>query len=61
MADVTKSLKFLEAKESLPEELRPIYERMVEEYAFHALKLYGRGWVAYQVIARLVEEGWRPT
>jgi hypothetical protein len=32
---------------------------MVEEYKFHALKRYGRAWVAYDVIADLVRAGWR--
>ena len=56
-----KSPKFLQARESLPEDLRPIYDRMVEDYSFYALKHYGREWVAYMVIAELVENGWRPT
>ncbi len=34
---------------------------MVEDYSFYALKHYGREWVAYMVIAELVENGWRPT
>jgi len=54
-----KGPKFLEALSSLPEELQPIYKAMVEEYKFHALKRYGRAWVAYDVIADLVRAGWR--
>lgn len=30
---------------------------MVDEYAYHALRLYGRNWVAYDVIAELVLSG----
>ncbi|HKQ56395.1 MAG TPA: hypothetical protein VJY35_00890 [Candidatus Eisenbacteria bacterium] len=55
------SPKYLEALESLPEELRPIYHRLVEEYAFHTDVSYGRGYVAYRVLAALVRDGWRPT
>lgn len=54
------SPKYVEALESLPEELRPIYDRLVEEYAFHTEVSYGRGYVAYRVLADLVREGWRP-
>jgi hypothetical protein len=59
MDAVKKSPKFLEARNTLPEELRPVYDQMVEEYSFFALKHYGRGWVAYMVIAELVKSGWR--
>ena len=55
-----KSKKYLKAKEKLPEGLRDIYTQMVDEYAFHALQLYGRNWVAYDVIAELVLAGWQP-
>ncbi len=54
------SPKFIEARNSLPENLRPVYDQMVEQYAFHALVLYGRDWVAYKIIAALVRDGWRP-
>ena len=57
---VNQSPKYLEARESLPANLRPIYDRLVEEYAFHTEVSYGRGYVAYKVLAALVREGWRP-
>ena len=56
---LAKGPKYLEALSSLPEELRPVYKDMVEEYKFHALTRYGRAWVAYDVIADLVRSGWR--
>jgi hypothetical protein len=59
-ASQNQTPKFLEARNSLPEELRSVYDRMIAEYRFQALKLYGRDWVAYKVIAELVREGWRP-
>lgn len=55
-----ESGKYLKAKEKLPKELQDIYTQMVDEYAYHALQLYGRNWVAYDVIAELVLAGWRP-
>ena len=51
----------MQARDSVPEEMRPVYDQMVEEYGFYALKHYGRQWVAYIVIAELVKHGWRPT
>jgi hypothetical protein len=60
MENTRGSPKFLEARESLPEDLRETYDRLVEEYSFYALKNYGRKWVAYKVIAELVRDGWRP-
>jgi hypothetical protein len=54
------SEKYVRARESLPDELRPIYDQLVEEYAFHTETRMGRGYVAYQVLAALVRDGWRP-
>jgi hypothetical protein len=54
------SLKYLQARESLPEELRPIYDRLVDEYSFHTQVRYGRAYVSYRVLAALVRDGWRP-
>lgn len=56
-----KGTKYLQALNSLPEDLRPAYKEMVEDYKFFALKRYGRAWVAYDVIADLVRSGWRAT
>jgi hypothetical protein len=41
------------------EELQPIYDLLVEEYAFFTFERYGSGYVAYSVLADLVEAGWR--
>ena len=54
------SEKYRAAKAKLPKELRDIYTQMVDEYAYHALQLYGRNWVAYDVIAEMVLAGRRP-
>jgi hypothetical protein len=55
-----KSEKYLQERNSLSEELRPLYDRLVEEYAFYALQRYGGGWVAYGVMADLIKAGWKP-
>ena len=54
-----KSAKYVEALTSLPEELRPHYRSLVEQYAFHTTKFYGKGYVAYKVLAALIKDGWR--
>lgn len=56
-----QSPKFLEAREGLQEELRPIYDEMVTDYAWYTTKNYGKGYVAYSVLADMVRAGWRPT
>ena len=56
-----KSEKYLKARDKLPKELQEIFKKMVDEYSFHALQIYGRNWVAYDVIAEMVKAGWRPS
>lgn len=51
--------KEIAARNGLPEELRPIYDEMLADYRFATIKRYGRGYVAYEVIAELVRIGWR--
>ena len=56
-----KSLKYISARDALSENLQPIYEQLVDEYAFHTTKHYGRGYIAYKVLADLVKDGWKPS
>jgi len=58
--DYKKSEKCKKVRESLPEDLRPIYDAFVAQYAFHTTRLFGRGYVAYEVLASLIRDGWRP-
>jgi len=53
------SEKFEKARASLPEDLKPIFDELVSQYAFHTTRLFGRGYVAYEVLASLVRDGWR--
>ena len=53
------SPKSKEAEATLPAELRPVYQQMVQEYEFLTHVRYGRGYVAYQVLAQMVLAGWR--
>lgn len=56
-----QSAKSLAAEARLPNELKPTYRRLVDEYAYLTHMRYGRGYVAYEVIADLVLAGWRPS
>ena len=53
------SEKQIEARNGLPEELREVYDDLVAQYSFHTTRLFGRGYVAYEVLAALVRDGWR--
>ena len=55
------SPKSREAEAALPEDLRPVYRRMVQDYEFLTHVKYGRGYVAYEVLAEMVLAGWRPS
>ena len=57
----TSGEKYEQAAASLPEDLRPIFRRFVEEYEYVTMLTFGRGYVAYQVLAELVKAGWRPS
>jgi len=45
----------------LPEDLRAVYRQLVEEYEYLTSVHYGRGYVAYKVLADLILAGWRPS
>ena len=59
MSDFRDSEKHQNALNKLPEELRKHYDELAEQYRFHTIKQYGRGYVAYEVLASLVRDGWR--
>jgi len=48
-----------EARESLPEELRPAFDELADYYRYATSKHYGRSYVAYLVVAELILAGWR--
>jgi hypothetical protein len=53
--------KYKEAAATLPDDLKPAFQRFVEEYEYLTIIHYGRGYVAYKVLADLVLAGWRPS
>ena len=56
MATVTQ-----QEREKLPEELRPVFDQLVEEYRFHATIFHRAPFVSPKVLAALVRDGWRQT
>jgi hypothetical protein len=54
-----KSAKYLEAIELLPKELIPVFDQLLEQYKYAALKVHGRSFFSPLVIAELVLMGWR--
>ncbi len=55
------SPKYREAEDRVPEHLKPVLQRLTQEYEYHTAVRYGKGYVAYQVLADLVLAGWHPT
>ena len=50
-----------EARASLPEELRPVFDQLVKEYRFQVLVVHNSRMYAPKVLAELVRVGWRPS
>ena len=59
MAESARSEKHEHARNSLPEELRPIFDDFVADYKFNATKHHGAPFVSYVVLADMVRAGWR--
>jgi len=53
--------EYKEAEATLPEDLKPVFKWSVEEYEYLTMTHFGRGYVAYRVLADLVLAGWRPS
>ncbi len=49
------------ARNSLPDELVPVFDRFVEDYRFAATIHHGSPFVSYIVLAEMVKAGWRQT
>ena len=53
------SEKQIEARNSLPEKLRPIFDDFVADYEYAATCRHGRPYISYIVLADMVCAGWR--
>jgi hypothetical protein len=54
-----QSEKQLEARNSLPDELKPVFDEFVSYYIYAATLRHGRPYVSYIVLADMVKAGWR--
>jgi hypothetical protein len=54
-----RSEKHEQARSSLPDELRPIFDDFVADYRYAATKHHGAPYVSYVVLAEMVRAGWR--
>lgn len=57
--DYKDSEKYIEAKNSLNDDLKPIYEEFVADYRYAATLRHGRPYISYIVLADMVRAGWR--
>ncbi len=55
----TPSEKQTEARDGLPDELKPIFDDFVAGYKYAATLRHGRPYISYIVLADMVRAGWR--
>lgn len=55
----TRTEKHELARRSLPEDLVPVFDDLVADYRFYAMKHHGSRFVSYAVLAEMVKAGWR--
>jgi len=55
------SEKQVEARNSLPEELKPVFDDFVADYKYAATMRHGRPYISYIVLADMVRASWRPS
>ena len=56
-----RSEKHEQARNSLPDELKPVFDDFVADYKFFGTKHYGSPFVSYAILAEMVRAGWRPS
>ena len=59
MMEYKDSEKYIEARNSLSDDLKPIYEEFVADYRYAATLRHGRPYISYIVLADMVRAGWR--
>lgn len=59
MNEVKRTDKHEAARMNLPEELRPVFDQLVEDYRFAATVHHGSPFVSYVALAEIVQAGWR--
>jgi len=56
-----RSPKHEQARDSLPVELRCVFDQFVEDYKFAGFIHHGSPFVSYVILAEMVKAGWRCT
>lgn len=59
MSEVKRSEKHEQVRNSLPEELRKVFDDFVDDYKFCGTKHHGSPFVSYVILAEMVKMGWR--
>lgn len=59
MAEEKRTEKHEQARMSLPDDLKPIFDDFVAHYKYHAAMRHGAPYVSYIVLADMVRSGWR--
>ena len=59
MTTEKRSEKHELSRNSLPDNLKPVFDEIVADYRFSATKHHGSPFVSYVILADLVREGWR--
>ena len=54
-----RSKKHEEARGSIPDDLKPAFDALVDDYTNAAMIRHGAGYVSYMVLADLINAGWR--
>ncbi|MCX5632445.1 MAG: hypothetical protein NTW93_02025 [Phycisphaerae bacterium] len=53
------SEKQIEARNSLPDELKLIFDEFVSDYRYAATLRHGKPYISYIVLADMIRAGWR--
>jgi hypothetical protein len=56
-----RSYKETEVRETLPDNLKSIFDALVADYKYAATMRHGRPYISYIVLADLIRAGWRLT
>lgn len=59
MSEQKRTKNHEDARNTLPDDLKPIFDDFVGDYKFVATKYHGSPFVSYKVLAEMVRMGWR--
>lgn len=59
MDEAKRSEKHEAARNTLPDELKPVFDDFVSDYKFAGTKHHGSPFVSYIILAEMVRMGWR--